>query len=489
MATKKGGFWNFVPFGFAFCAAVLMLVACGDDSSGTSADQYDNPSSDSNNPSEMVQRSSSSWTSFYSSIGTIYSHRDSVNTRDSLGDTVHIADSISDTSTVSLLTKYNLAGVTLDKFAAPFFSMQAATTLAVGLNSAEAANFTNPLVKVSLAGVALAGAATQNFTLTFVADLSESEQVEANLFKHLQAARALAYMQSGVTEYAEASGNAAIDVWKAFRLPEIAADAPQESQDGANLALHVMLSQRMLESGVAFLDSLTSGIAKTGDWTDSLQRISIADWALEQDATDGFAAIRADITASGLASAPEFEYYLRAFYRAVLGLDSCGADNMDSLFFVGNKASRFYAPAASDYTQAKERFACRAEGIHSGPLIGDLHMLFIHIGKPYRPVYRCFCHIRGKYFGTFNIFFIDPGTLIKDQLPCADIPILNTCICRIHEISMKHACETAAGVFYKAFGNTRLPIVISQAADMRAFRTVCGPVVHRCQITQTALHG
>ena len=362
MATKKGGFRNIVPFWFALFAAVSVLVACGDDSASSSADEYDTPSSDSNNPSEMALRSSSSWNYFYSSIGSISTNPDSVNVQDSLKgrDTIpgnH--DFVRDTDWVSA---FDFTGVSLDKYASPFISLEGATTSVYEAGTTDTAGFMSPFVTVNLAGVTLLGAPAQKISLSLTVDLSESEQVEVNLFNHLLSARTLTYEWKGFGQFEEAFGKAAADVWKAFRLPEIATGATQEEQDGASLALHVMVSHRMHESGAAFLDSLTAGIAKAGDWADSLQRISIADWVLEQDATDGFASIRADIAASGLASAPDFEYYLRAFYRSVLGLADCDANNMDSMFFVGNKASRFYAPAASDYTQAKERFACRVNG-------------------------------------------------------------------------------------------------------------------------------
>ena len=376
MATKRGGLLDFVPVWFALCAAFSLLIACGDDSSGTSADPEDTPYSESTLSSGIEQGSSSSWSFFYSSVSQIPTDQDSGRTlisgQDSLAG-LDTLDKVTDTipgnqgfsTDTDWVQAFDFTGVSLDKFAAPFISLEGATTAVYELGTTDTAGFMSPFVTVNLAGVTLVGAPTQKISLSLSVDLSEGEQVEVNLFKHLQSVRVPAYGWDGAGKFGESQNKAAADVWKAFRFVEATGDSAvpsAEALDAAMLALHAIVSHRIAESGAAFLDSLSAGIATEGDWADPVQRVSVADWVLDQDATDGFAAIRAEIAAGGLADVPEFEYYLRAFYRSVLGLADCDADHMDSVFFVENQSSRFYAPAVSDYTLSKDRFTCRVDG-------------------------------------------------------------------------------------------------------------------------------
>lgn len=378
MGTRKenrlaGFVWAFV------CALAFGLIACGDDSS-SSPDEQSLESSSSEWYGDVSGLSSSSrfWNNLPDTVisarpgGDFAKDSDTVTVLDSLakGDSLNkVTDTIPGNQEFSTdtdwISTFEFTGVSLDKFASPFLSLEGATTSIYEAGTTDTAGFMSPLVTVNLAGVTLLGAPAQKILLLLAVDLSEGAQAEVNLFKHLQTARAFADGWVGADKFAESLDKAAADIWKAFRFAGVAGDSAepsQESIDAATLALHVIVSHRIAEGGAAFLDSLTTGIATAGDWADSLQRISVADWVLGQDAADGFAAIRAEIVAGGLAEVPEFEYYLREFYRSALGLDACNADNMDSAFFVGNEASAFYAPAVSDYSLSKERFVCRVDG-------------------------------------------------------------------------------------------------------------------------------
>ena len=397
MAMKKGDIRNVVPVWFALCAALSLFVACGDDSSGTSADPEASLSSEKLS-SDMASSSSSSFWNFYfssSSFGSITSDPDSLSEYSSSSvqvDTLahgadsleHGVDTIPDTATAvndSDYTGFRYAEILLDGTTSAIFSLNGSTASAVEVSAkgvAEKArevplvpepdsiiDFSTYRIKVDLEGVSLNADASQKVPLSVIADISDGKPVVVNLFTHLQTARALVIMEKptfvSADDILDASMDAAAsDIWSAFHVSLADVDAGDTA--GAMLALHVMLSEVMLDRGASVLDSITERLAKNGVWGETPIPAAIADALLQADVTDGFASMRERFSDVGVDVDSGVEAYLREFYQDRLSISPCTAANVNKIFSVKNDNSRYAPETESDFSKVSERFMCNADG-------------------------------------------------------------------------------------------------------------------------------
>ena len=397
MVTKKGAFQGFFPVWLALCAALFVLAACGDDSSGTSANPDEPGFSDSDLSSSSVVRSSSSWIS-YSYTGPISAHPDSVANSDTTAadtatadtslqagdaDTVVVSDTIPDTTTFSHDTDgvvFQYAKILLDGTASAIFSLNGTTASAVEVNKNGVAGnarevplepesdsfiyFSTYRIKVDLEGVSLSADPSQKVSLSIIADISEGDSVVVSFFRHLQTIRALVYMDHPT--FVSASDNldasmevGADDLWRSF---DTGLDFVHEDSAGATLAINAMILETLLDRGAAFLDTIAANIGTSGDWNNRAIPTFVADVMLQADATDGFAALREKLTALGVNVPSGFEGYIRYFYQQMLRIDPCDAANVNQVFSVINGYSRFAPEDESDFSTVSERFMCNADG-------------------------------------------------------------------------------------------------------------------------------
>lgn len=398
MVTKRGGLQDVVPVWFALCAALFVLVACGGDSSGTSADPEGTYTSENDLSSGTEPGSSSSWRFFYSSVSQIPSDTstitlpDSLGNRTDVGDTgdvqidtlVHENDTIPDTSNFVPDTDnvvFSYAEIILDGPTSAVFSLNGSTASAVEVsangvaeNSREVplvpepgsfTTFSTYRIKVDLDGASLNADASQKVPLSVIANITDGNPVVVNLFTHLQTARALVIMERptfvSADDILDASMDAAAtDIWEAFNVS--LADVALGDTVGLMLALHAMLSEVMLDRGAAFLDTITQRLARNGVWGDSPIPAAIADALLLADVKDGFADLRERFSDVGNEVDAGFEAKLRAFYQDRLGISPCKATNVNKVFSVINGYSRFAPEQEWDFSTVSERFMCNADG-------------------------------------------------------------------------------------------------------------------------------
>ncbi|MBR4915825.1 MAG: histidine phosphatase family protein [Fibrobacter sp.] len=397
MVTKKGAFQGFFPVWLALCAALFVLVACGDDSSGTSANPDEPAFSDSDLSSSSVVRSSSSWIS-YSYTGPISAHPDSVANSDTTAadtatadtslqagdaDTVVVSDTIPDTTNFSHDTDnvvFQYAKILLDGTASAIFSLDGAVANATEVNGNGVAGnarevslvpepgntmvFSTYRIKVDLEGVSLSADPSQKVSLSVIADISEGDSVVVSFFRHLQTIRALVYMDHptfvSASDILDASMEVgADDLWRSF---DTGLDFVHEDSAGATLAINAMILETLLDRGAAFLDTIAANIGTSGYWDNRAIPTVVADVMLQADATDGFAALREKLTALGVNVPSGFEGYIRYFYQQMLRIDPCTAANVNQVFSVINGYSRFAPEDESDFSTVSERFMCNADG-------------------------------------------------------------------------------------------------------------------------------
>lgn len=397
MVTKKGAFQGFFPVWLALCAALFVLVACGDDSSGTSANPDEPAFSDSDLSSSSVVRSSSSWIS-YSYTGPISAHPDSVANSDTTAadtatadtslqagdaDTVVVSDTIPDTTNFSHDTDnvvFQYAKILLDGTASAIFSLDDATAKAVEVTgggvwpnvrevplepeSDSFIYFSTYRIKVDLEGVSLSADPSQKVSLSVIADISEGDSVVVSFFRHLQTIRALVYMDHptfvSASDILDASMEVgADDLWRSF---DTGLDFVHEDSAGATLAINAMILETLLDRGAAFLDTIAANIGTSGYWDNRAIPTVVADVMLQADAIDGFAALREKLTALGVNVPSGFEGYIRYFYQQMLRIDPCDAANVNQVFSVINGYSRFAPEDESDFSTVSERFMCNADG-------------------------------------------------------------------------------------------------------------------------------
>lgn len=172
--------------------------------------------------------------------------------------------------------------------------------------------------------------------------------VRVSSFSYLQSVRAKALMKGDKQlSYEDAMAVASGDVLSAFNLDKT------DSLDAAGLAISLLTS---------YPDQIPLDSFEIETWSNNLLRAEIADSALSLDMMDGFAETRKLLSTQFAESVPGFEPFVRTFYQTELDLGTCKAKNDGPIYFVKNKASRYYASAVDDVSKSTERFVCSDKG-------------------------------------------------------------------------------------------------------------------------------
>ena len=385
MATRNGYIWNFVPVWVALCVAVSLFVACGEDSSGTSANTEDVLSSAGE---AAIQQSSSSQGFFYSSLGEIPVNADTGTVQNQNVDSLdNVTDSIPDTAgvggvdTVPVVlekTLYSVRRVSVDSRMPPLFGLDGAGLVVEALDvandfavvaketstygNAADISFESPYVKVSVEGVALefpgASVPVTGLSLSAFDDLSQEDSVDVSFLSSAKFPRIRTLVIAGEAP-AVAMEQAEMEVLRAFHMDEFT-ELSEQDELARFVALHLLASSLVAEGEGFTFDDIADDIAEDGLWDDPVARAKIADWALKTDATDGFAAIRNGLFAAAPADAPEFEKYLRVFYQKELGISACTSENSGTILHIANTESAYFVLDDSDFSKVTERFVCKA---------------------------------------------------------------------------------------------------------------------------------
>ena len=202
-------------------------------------------------------------------------------------------------------------------------------------------------------------------SLAALTDATSGEVFNLNLLTTLEAKRSLELLggkkkSSFEAAREEASGN----VWNMFHLESTDFDLTETVRvsDASESSAALLAATVLLQAGAngdfaKSFKAVVDDVAKDGEWNDSASRVAIADWALENDLKDGYAALRKTLE-KRYTKVADFEWYLRHFYLAELEFPECDGESVGDVFYVQNKASAFYAVTYDDVSKSKERFIC-----------------------------------------------------------------------------------------------------------------------------------
>ena len=249
-------------------------------------------------------------------------------------------------------------------------SFPATVSATEGTYTASNVSFTPPYARAYVLGKAndlVHGGTIQlkDTLYALVAAKGKNGHANINVLTYLKSV----YMQSllkksGSTTEAKASEKASGAVWKAFNfdadglghVDSVTSIAGNEPGAAALLAVTIMM-QALANDTAANLWKMAADFAD-GSWEDALARAKIADWAFNEDVNDDFETVHKNVEKLGLAPVPDFEKYIRMFYRAELGIEACSDENAGTIFFSKNPFSAYYASELSDVSVTSARFIC-----------------------------------------------------------------------------------------------------------------------------------
>ena len=156
------------------------------------------------------------------------------------------------------------------------------------------------------------------FTLRAVTDLSERENVNVNLFTHIEYERVVHLVTAKGMDFADAKEQAEGEVLAAFGIAgefEEFEDMNLAEPGDGNAALLAVSVLVQADGDVAELEAraggIASSIASSGSWDDAEAKMALAGWARMAEANGGFDAVRRNVESwSEGGVAPTFESYV-----------------------------------------------------------------------------------------------------------------------------------------------------------------------------------
>jgi broad specificity phosphatase PhoE len=356
------------------------LIACGDDSvSNQKEDAQDELESSS---SENVVESSSSVSKKTSSSSSVEelgssSSLKEVNPDEDLG----VTDSVSGVgvSGVVGLDSYtsvqNVKMVELDS-AAGYDETENVFSAEIGEDGAyefKNVNLIQPFVRVSaeVTFTNLFDGKPNPITFSALGDVSSNEKFNLGLLTTLEMERTLVLLAGkDKLSFEAAKSKAAEDVWNMFHLDAIdfdqteTIDLSKASESGAALVAATLLLQ--ITAGSALFDdydfvgtfkAIVADVAKDGKWDDEETRIKAADNALGLKISGGYD-LTCEYVKERFPKNKDFDKFLMNFTMKELEFPECDGSSAGEIFFVKNKASRFYAESYNDLKHSLYRFIC-----------------------------------------------------------------------------------------------------------------------------------
>ena len=171
------------------------------------------------------------------------------------------------------------------------------------------------------------------FALT---DLMEREKANINLLTHLEYYRVRSLVIDKKMDFYKARNQAEKEIFDAFHIDNNDFESPEDldifsagDDNAALLAISILLQRDGSEAELTnMMDKVSSDIAKDGTWDDKDLRLEIAKWAMEADESGRFEEFRENIENWGLGdTVPDFEKYLRQFWKKEIGLKECGSES------------------------------------------------------------------------------------------------------------------------------------------------------------------
>ena len=195
-------------------------------------------------------------------------------------------------------------------------------------------------------------------TLFAITDVNDRNIVNVNLLTHLEYERVIYLVTQKKMKVRAAKKQAQKEVFGLFGIDatdfsnsEDLNIAGASDEDGALLAFSLMFQgDRSVADLTALLQTVANDMEKDGTWDDATTRMKIAEWSADADSAGRLATIRNNVRGWNLSSTvPNFEQYVRNFWYAEYGLDSCTA----------KKEGVVKAATAGKQKGAKTRYVCR----------------------------------------------------------------------------------------------------------------------------------
>lgn len=195
-------------------------------------------------------------------------------------------------------------------------------------------------------------------TLNALADLSERKSVNVNLLTHLEYERALYLVGMGINVLS-AKKQAETEIFNAFGIQGEFANSEDldifSKSDGnaALLAFSVLMLRDLSEADLTeLLTKFATDIEKDGQWDDEATKAKIADWAQLKDVSGGLDSIRSNIKNWNLGTVPDFEKYVRNFWYKNYKLGDCDKAREGDVIATKNELSTTYG--------TNDRFICKS---------------------------------------------------------------------------------------------------------------------------------
>ena len=186
--------------------------------------------------------------------------------------------------------------------------------------------------------------------LKAITDMRKHNSVNVNILTHLEFERVYHLVTKGDSTgkkltVKQAKKQAQKDILKLFYIEldesEDAEDMDvfgSSDADAALLAISILLQgDRSEMEMMALLSQISTDIAETGEWNDSLTRAKMADWVFSKDQNK----FRRNVGGWGLGAAGRFERYLDNFISKTYGIKLCTEEGSDGLQEVKNRFSKF----------------------------------------------------------------------------------------------------------------------------------------------------
>lgn len=194
-------------------------------------------------------------------------------------------------------------------------------------------------------------------TLSALTDLSNRKEVNVNLLTHLEYDRVIYLVIHEKKSVENAKKQAESEILSAFNIKGDFTNSEdlnifsKGKENAALLAFSIlMLNDNDDANFTELLANFAKDIEKDGKWDDYKSMAKIADWAANEDLSDGLASIRKNIEEWNLGTVPDFEDYIRIFWQKNYELDDCDKKKEGTILATKNKLSKSY--------NSHERYIC-----------------------------------------------------------------------------------------------------------------------------------
>ena len=198
-------------------------------------------------------------------------------------------------------------------------------------------------------------------TLRAITDLSDRNNVNINLFTHLEFERVMHLVTEEGKTVAEAKAQAESEILASFGI-DVQLENPEdlnifESGDGnaALLAVSVLMQGNADAADLSErMGDFSTALAAEGSWDNPKTKAAMADWASEADVYGMFPDLLRNLREWGNDEVPDFVKYVRNFWYDIYGLGACTESREGEVAADSNKQSVFY------YKKSDLRFVCES---------------------------------------------------------------------------------------------------------------------------------